>query len=452
MTVEQSNTHTERVSSHKKHLALDLSLEADNIRLHGDHYLPIFLDNMRSFTRETDTSGEIFSFQHVVRRLSDGSVRLYFDDRTGVVGDSRRTLIDARTSYLKPALDPDRPQWDRDRHMKEYEAIVALEHMLERAQPGDTFMESSPAPFDQPSQALEGTYYGPFSFVRMHSLEKDLRGQEVLRGSALKHYLNWSAQTELHRNLTGNDAVTPETLLGTVDRLTYQGTEERITIGDVASHIRALDAEVFVPYDNGEPHVDDAAIDDFLEATTPLLEDIFSKLKRNNAADRTSISKLVTYWRQAVRDFCNGVDRREEILEAYAQSLDEEDGLYDILEDMYGGLIFHERMNSCGFGAGFGVLSTDSGIGMNTIPTYSNLASASARSESRSLTGPDQRAVPCPTCKTKVVFSRRKVMKSKLLSCPCGECATGCDALAIAMNSKPAQTGPTYQELDRMAA
>ena len=87
MKIEDKNTQTELVlpPKRKKALALNLAHEVAHIQKHGDAYLPIFLDNMRSFTMETDTHGRIFDFQHIVRRFPDGTVRLYFDHRHGPV-------------------------------------------------------------------------------------------------------------------------------------------------------------------------------------------------------------------------------------------------------------------------------------------------------------------------------------------------------------------------------
>ena len=449
MKIEDKNTQTELVlpPKRKKALALNLAHEVAHIQKHGDAYLPIFLDNMRSFTMETDTHGRIFDFQHIVRRFPDGTVRLYFDHRHGQGDDG--SLIEARASYLKPAEEEDRPLWDRQRHMREHQAIVAIEEMLESVEPGSEFVaiESSNAPFDQPEDALEGTFYGNFSFVRTHTLQTSQDGKEVLRGHGLKHYLTWDAQAALHKRLTGNTEVTKESLLGTVDRFDPEagyGTIEDII--DIDGYIRNLPGDLFVPHEDDEaglPH--EGEIHDFIDATEPVLLHIFRNLSRDSIGERRDTLELVTYWREAVRDFCKGVDRREEILVAYS----EEPGLHAMplmaFRDMYSEHVFEERFNSCGSGMGYGELGGNS---ISGIPTYANLAYGVSSQERKAASGPDRRVVTCPTCKKDVTFSRSQVMKSKKLECPCGACATGCNAEVIALNSRVPKRVPGFDDQD----
>ncbi len=446
---EISDTHTEAVPVPRKKnaLALNLDNEVAHIRNHGSAYLPIFLDNMRSFTMETDTQGRRFEFRHVVKRYSDGSVRLFLDDRLGTQGAGN--LIDARTSYLKPALESDRPDWDRQRCYREYEAIVAMERMLEMTQPGDTetFIESSNAPFDQPEAALKGTFFGKFSFIRTHTLQTDLQGTEILKGYGLKHFLDWDAQTQLHTQLTGNTEVTKENLLGTVDRLRpIPGVGQVEDIADIDRYIETLPKDRFVPHEEEESNrPDEAAIHDFIDATEPVLHHIFRNLSRDVRSERSQTLELITYWREAVRDFCKGIDRRIEIIEAYNQRQLSSMMPLMVFRDMYQGHSFQERYSLCGDGMGYGELG---GYELSGLASYEGSSYGLSLQDKSKALGPDRRIVTCPTCSKDLTFSRSAVIKAKRLECPCGACATGCDAEVIAMKSRVPKPVPGFDDQD----
>lgn len=463
MSVETSVQPVESINhvTKKKSLAVNLSNERDRILEHGSHHLPIFLDNMNSFTKEVDTHGREFMFQHIIKRMTDGSVRLYWDKADGQGSDDSKSktdpvLVEARSSYLIPALDETLPDWERMRNMKDYEAILSLERMLEMAQPGDTFIESAHAPFDQPDEALEGTFYGKFSFIRTHTYDVDDKGREILRGQARRHYLDWQTQTELHAQLAGGIEIQPENLLGRVDKLQpAYGLEDISDIDDIAAYIRGMDASSFVPHE-APSGPDEAAIDDYIQDTQVLPINVFEKLSIRflSEKDKQEIKDLIKFWRESVRDFCAGIDRREEIKamfnkakkiipisQSYAdiyipQPIDE-------LRTMYVGRDFQEQDSSCGFGVGFGENSLPAGM----IPSYTNLSYQYALNESRAATGPDERVVNCPGCKAEVKFSRTAVIKAQELNCGCGASVKGCDAEAVAHNSR-AVKGITYENMD----
>ncbi len=465
MSVENSVKPVESTNhvSKKKALAVNLSSERDRILEHGSRHLPIFLDNMNSFTKEVDTHGREFTFQHVVKRMPDGSVRLYWDKAAGQGSDGQESktepvLVEARSSYLIPALDETLPEWERRRNMKDYEAILSLERMLEIAQPGDTFIESAHAPFDQPDEALEGTFYGKFSFIRTHTFDVDDKGREVLRGQARRHYLDWQTQTELHAQLAGGIDVQPENLLGRVDKLQpAYGLEDIQDIDDIAAYIRGMDAASFVPHD-APSGPDEAAIDDYIKDTQVLPMSVFEKLSARflSEKDKQEIKDLIKFWRKSVRDFCDGIDRRDEIKAMYktakkiisinssradiyvSQPIDE-------LRAMYYGQDFREQDSSCGFGVGFNENSYRMPAG--TVPSYVNFAYQYAINESKQATGPDERVVNCPGCKAEVKFSRAAVVKAQELNCGCGASVKGCDAEAVAHNSRPVK-GISYENMD----
>lgn len=453
----ESTNHVKK----KKALAINLSHEQDRIREYGSRHLPIFLDNMNSFTKEVDTHGQTFTFQHVIRRMPDGSVRLYWDQSKGQgngVKDSQSdpTLVEARSSYLTPALDETLPDWERKRNMKDYEALLSLERMLEMAQPGDTFIESAHAPFDQPDEALEGTFYGRFSFLRTHTFDVDASGREVLRGQARRHYLDWQTQTELHAQLAGGIDIHPENLLGRVDKLQpAYGLEDIADIEDIGAYIQSMDASCFVPHE-APSGPDEAAIDDYIQSTQIIPVTVFEKLSAGSlsSADKEEIKDLIKFWRKSVRDFCEGIDRRDEIIEMFKKTKKvvsvspNNANIYsgvpiDGLRRMYHGQFFQEQASSCGFGVGFG----ENGLPAGMVPSYVNLSYQYARSESKMASGPDERVVNCPGCKQEVKFSRAHVIKTQELSCGCGARVKGCDAEAVAHNSRPVQ-GISYENMD----
>lgn len=472
MSKEQSYQPNEAIKpsvKRKPSFGVNLSDEVDNIREHGDAYYPNFKDNLLSFTKETDTHARMFHFQHSIERQPDGTVRLYLDDTRTGIDKSNQVRIEARTSYLKGALEPSLPDWERARNMKDYEAVVALERMLEMAQPGDTFIESSPAPFDQSDEALEGTFYGRFSFIRTHTVGKNTDGRDVLKGQAARHYLDWKTQTELHADLTGANDITPETLYARIDKLSPRAHLADVEdIGDIAAYIRSFDSESFVTHDgNDASGPDEAAIDDYLDATQCAVEDVFKRLKRTlhptptTFKERQRIKELIKLWRQSVRDFCNGIDRRDEIIALFNSQKKHVLGkqtsyTYDYYDDrafssfqhMYREYAFSERYNSCGIGIGFGD-ATAYGVALEPgmAPSYVNLSYMAARMEGSKPSGPDQRVVTCPSCNKEVTFSREHVIKSQELKCSCGACAKGCDVEAIAYNSRPVKS-ISYENMD----
>jgi hypothetical protein len=82
-----------------------------------------------------------------------------------------------------------------------------------------------------------------------------------------------------------------------------------------------------------------------------------------------------------------------------------------------------------------------------TVPSYVNFAYQYAINESKQATGPDERVVNCPGCKAEVKFSRAAVVKAQELNCGCGASVKGCDAEAVAHNSRPVK-GISYENMD----
>lgn len=450
---ESGNTHAEhpRIPKRRARPALDLTEEAKKARLHGDAYLPDFLKQMRSFAKETDSTGRLFSYEHIVQRDSDGTARLYITEG-GV-------LMPARKSYLRPALDPALPKWDRERHYREYQAICAMEDMLSHSTPqvnqdhngtrhhdfepksieyprakiraGESIVEASPAPFDVDESELDGTFYGAFSFFRIHTLTHDEQGREVLAGRQVLHYLDWETQEELYAALTGRNDVPKEELLGTVSRLEpgdgYKGIK---TIEDVALLIGDIDNKHKLEADEDAGTRSEEEIDAFLLELDVIAQDVFRLIK--DRAPKQRVMDLVRDYRQLMRDYCAGSDKAREVLSEYKASRGEK-----VVSAAYGGYAFAERYNSCGVGVGYddyGPAPYSDAVRFDGRASFVRFAEYVARANSLPK---DLRIVRCPgsgkgECGKPVIFSRRDVMRLKKLACPCGACASGCNAEAIA--------------------
>jgi hypothetical protein len=260
----QEYTHPQeqvRIPERRSRPALDLTEEAKKARKHGMAYLPDFLRQMRSFGKETDSTGRMFMYEHVIKRTEAGEVQLYITEGN--------ELVPARESYLRPAWDPKLPAWERRRNYREYEAICSMEEMLSRAQPGDSFVEASHAPFDVAETELDGTCYGKFSFFRVHTLLQNGKGEEVLVGKQVLNYLDWETQRELFAVLTRNPDITREELFGAVGRLNpSEGHTGIQSIEDVALLINSISDEHKLETDDTEPVRSEEEVDRFLKNLT----------------------------------------------------------------------------------------------------------------------------------------------------------------------------------------
>lgn len=448
-TTESTIESKKRLSSKRKPPAVDLSIEQTHIQEHGMAYLHLFLENMKAFAKETDTRAQTFSFEHRINRAPDGRVTLFYVSKDPSTQTEVKYI--ARVQYLQAAEDESLSDWDRERHEREYHAICEMERMLETAQPGTTFVEGSPAPFEQSEEDLEGTYYGAFSFFRFHTLEKDQYGHEILKGHALKHYLDAETQTELFSTLTRETDVDPQSLLGTVRTLSpSQGFEHVSSIENVAQVIESIGDEYKTGKEEAPRKRSDEEIDAFLQKTEPILMDIFRLLHRDTPQDRQLVLQKIRQWRNLTRDYCDGDDKALELVEMYRNRKTRAVAAKTITLG-YSLAPISLGYNSCGtaeaafteslFGQGISVIQTGS------LPSHKMLARLSYQMETlRAASESDVYYVNCPSTAShsqfpngkSVLFNRRAVLQKKTLVCPCGACAEGCDVEAIVSKAKKA--------------
>jgi hypothetical protein len=167
--------------------------------------------------------------------------------------------------------------------------------------------------------------------------------------------------------------------------------------------------------------------------------DIFKLVKRR--APKKDVTNLVQYYRQLIRDYCDGDDEAVEKLEQYKKQ-NSSARKQTAYRSYSGGTVFAERYNSCGFGVGY---ESDYGTApygdteiLNGKVSFKRLAAV----VSQELSLPnDLGVVTCPgndgrSCGKIIVFSKRDVRKNERIACPCGACAKGCDADSIAQNAR----------------
>jgi hypothetical protein len=193
-------------------------------------------------------------YQQSIRYVG-GEAQIWFGE-----GDNQTRAID---SYAVPAIDPSMPEWYRKRAQRDVFGTRTLEKYLASAQIGDSFMDISPAPFDISKQDKEKYGFGSQSFLRVYTLAKDEKGQQILKSYARRLEVDPDTLSRLFSSLTGETISTKE-LLGTVrsldrrfdfsriqkivtsletdfTRKTDFSSSEQTKIQDISKHLKILD-------------------------------------------------------------------------------------------------------------------------------------------------------------------------------------------------------------------
>lgn len=278
-------------------LAFYLDVEREKALRYGDAYWKTFQERAHYHADETYAKPPIVEYSHVVRRNLDGTLTLFYEEAG--------QLIEAKSSYRGRMHDKSLPLWFRKRNFQEFIGFSNLEKMLVENPEGTVFVESSPAPFDVPLDALEGTGFGRHSFIRTHQLVKNPDGTEQLVSHAYLNYLTLEAQADVMWPLTG-ESIQPDELLGTFLPLNCQQTNSR-TIEDIKRLVDGLPDE----YKVKPPPQDDLTrrsrlIQDYIRTLDGWLENvIYQKLIDPNVSEE-DIANHFQGWEMAVKAFAEG--------------------------------------------------------------------------------------------------------------------------------------------------
>lgn len=349
----------------KPPFAFDLTRERELIQSYGDEYKEFFKAQAHYYAKETYGKVPIIQFQHEIKRDEEGNVTIMY-------GGDRQTI--ARESYLQPALDESLPLWLRERALKDYEGVVALEAGLEEAELGDTFVDISPTAFEISFEERVKWNFGHHSFLRLHQL-MEIDGKEQLVSFNMRNLLDEPEQYELFTRLTGADISQEETLLGLVGKLKPElqlGHVEKIaqTLYDQTPEDRKIVDE------SDQVVLSDQLMEKGLQELDPWVDIVYEMMKQRMS--KKAITTMFQGWEKAVKAMVDGeeIDTKflkflhEFNIENFVQSIDDDEFYSGTPFDDYISRDYSAGASSCGDGSGFSDMGEEYMFGGNSNSSY----------------------------------------------------------------------------------
>lgn len=333
--------------------AFDLGVELKYIQEFGDSYQPFFDKNALYYIMEAYGHVPKVVYEHSVLEDADGNITLYID----------ALHKSARESYQEP-VGFDAPQWYTDRAQKDYQTVVNLEDQLKGATDGDIFVEVSPTEYDITVEEREKCGFGHHSFVRVHQLSRNERGEKILVSRALREYLDLGGHEQLFKTLT-DVQITGENLIGTVAKLrpdlNVHDIQSDTDINSVQSLIDELyactpEATKIIPPEEDLYFSTSQHVKDQFDLQKDWLQEIFVMLREGPdsesvAAWQQEVERKFHGWEMAMKTLVQNKGTVPDIpQELIAAGMPVGD-----FRDYFMSMDYSAGSSSCGNGSGFGM-------------------------------------------------------------------------------------------------